>query len=70
MTGKISRCEDHGSIVAVIVECGDEQRAVPMDARSFRHMVEGRGADNVIGQEVEVRGEGAAASLVFLDESD
>jgi len=67
--GVVRSVQDYGTIVIVNVLCTDDvMREVYFDHRSFGHVVEGEGEDNVLGREVEVIGESCEQTLRFLDE--
>jgi len=71
MTGTITTWETDGIFVSVTVEGEGHMHTVPMAAQQWTQLLDSRGGlANVIGQAVEVRGAGAAASVIFADESD
>jgi len=71
MTGKITHWETDGILVGVTVEGEGQERTVSIAVYEWAQLLDARGGlANVVGQDAEVRGAGAAASIVFLDEAN
>ena len=69
MHGVITQIEGHGTIVQLLVR-GERGKICPVnfDHRMFRHVVEARGAERIVGQAVTVERRETGEMLVFDDE--
>jgi len=69
MRGVITEVEDHGTIVQVLVRAERGQICpVNFDHRMFRHLVEARGPERIVGQAVTVERPDDGEVLVFDDD--
>jgi hypothetical protein len=68
--GTLTSAESYGTVVEVMVRGEGQTRVVAVNALEWDEILVARGGiDHVVGAEVEVIGQGAAASLRFTKET-